>query len=69
MLMTRNQREPNAPALPPEALLAKGYIRTTDDAIETLQAALDAEALFGSFSESGEEEAGAGESGETLRVD
>ncbi len=28
--------------------LAKGYIRTTDDAIETLQAMLDAEALFGS---------------------
>ena len=27
--------------------LAKGYIRTTDDAIETLQAMLDAEALFG----------------------
>ena len=54
---------------PEDIALAKGYIRTTDDAIETLQAALDAEALFGSFSESGEEEAGAGESGETLRVD
>ena len=31
--------------------LAKGYIKTTDDAIETLQAMLDAEALFGSSSE------------------
>ncbi len=30
--------------------LAKGYIHTTDDAIETLQAMLDAEALFGSSS-------------------
>ena len=33
--------------------LAKGYIRTTDDAIETLQAMLDAEALFGSSSDDG----------------
>jgi tetratricopeptide (TPR) repeat protein len=31
--------------------LAKGYIRTTDDAIETLQAMLDAEALFGTPSD------------------
>ena len=31
--------------------LAKGYIKTTDDAIETLQAMLDAEALFGSSSD------------------
>lgn len=31
--------------------LAKGYIRTTSDAIETLQAMLDAEALFGSSSD------------------
>lgn len=30
-----------------DVALAKGYIRTTDDAIETLQAMLDAEALFG----------------------
>ena len=30
--------------------LAKGYIRTTDDAIETLQAMIDAEALFNSSS-------------------
>ena len=30
--------------------LAKGYIRTTDDAIESLQAMLDAEALFNSSS-------------------
>lgn len=32
--------------------LAKGYIRTTDDAIESLQAMLDAEALFKSSSSS-----------------
>ena len=32
--------------------LAKGYIRTTDDAIETLQAMLDAEALFGPSNDS-----------------
>ena len=30
-----------------DVALAKAYIRTTDDAIETLQAMLDAEALFG----------------------
>jgi hypothetical protein len=30
-----------------DVALAKGYIRTTDDAIETLQAMLDAQALFG----------------------
>lgn len=36
--------------------LAKGYIKTTDDAIETLQAMLDAEALFGSSSEETSEE-------------
>lgn len=35
--------------------LAKGYIRTTDDAIETLQAMLDAEALFGASSSSSDE--------------
>ncbi|MBR4984501.1 MAG: tetratricopeptide repeat protein [Proteobacteria bacterium] len=31
--------------------LARGYIKTTDDAIETLQAMLDAEALFGGSSD------------------
>lgn len=34
-----------------EIKLFKGYIRTTDDAIETLQAMREAEALFGSSSE------------------
>lgn len=41
--------------------LAKGYIRTTNDAIETLQAMLDAEALFGTSSENeGESSSSAG---------
>ena len=47
MLMTRNQREPNAPALPPEALLASltgkdrqnglvGALRTEPEAVQPI---------------------------------
>lgn len=52
--------------------LVKGYIRTTNDAIETLQAMLDAEALFGPVSDSESDTGGEGEtesSPESFRVD
>ena len=52
--------------------LAKGYIQTTDDAIETLQALIDAEALFNSSGGEGESsgDAGSGDSGgDSFKVD
>ncbi len=48
--------------------LAKGYIQTTDDAIETLQAMIDAEALFNS-SGSDSESSDSGSSGDSYKVD
>ena len=49
--------------------LAKGYIHTTDDAIETLQAMLDAEALFGSSSSSSDSDSNSNSSGSNYLVD
>lgn len=45
--------------------LAKGYIRTTNDAIETLQAMLDAEALFGPSTDESDESTESSENSES----